>query len=78
MTLVTTATMVAVYSLTQPALAELLSAAETMLAATGNDAALADVGLNTALGWCWAAPLAVPVIAALAVKEGLEAWHRKD
>jgi hypothetical protein len=32
-------------------------------------------GLNTALGWWWTDPAAALAIAALAVKEGLEAWH---
>jgi divalent metal cation (Fe/Co/Zn/Cd) transporter len=31
--------------------------------------------LNTLLGWWWADPLAALVIAALAVREGIEAWR---
>ncbi len=31
--------------------------------------------LNAALGWWWADPLAALVIAALAVREGIEAWR---
>ena len=29
-------------------------------------------------GWWWADPTAALIIAALAVKEGLEAWHGED
>ncbi|MGD0377459.1 MAG: cation transporter [Streptosporangiaceae bacterium] len=52
--------------------------AETAFCAYTSAAALAGVGLNTWLGWWWADPLAALVIAALAVKEGLEAWHGED
>ena len=52
--------------------------AETAFCAYTSAAALAGVGLNTWLGWWWADPLAALVIAALAVKEGLEAWHDQD
>jgi divalent metal cation (Fe/Co/Zn/Cd) transporter len=52
--------------------------AETAFCAYTSAAALAGVGLNTWLGWWWADPLAALVIAALAVKEGLEAWHNQD
>jgi divalent metal cation (Fe/Co/Zn/Cd) transporter len=52
--------------------------AETAFCAYTSAAALAGVGLNTALGWWWADPAAALVIAALAVKEGLEAWHDDD
>ena len=31
--------------------------------------------LNAALGWAWADPLAGLVIAAVAIREGLEAWR---
>jgi divalent metal cation (Fe/Co/Zn/Cd) transporter len=37
-------------------------------------AALAGIGLNGAVGWWWADPVAGFVIAALVVKEGREAW----
>jgi divalent metal cation (Fe/Co/Zn/Cd) transporter len=33
------------------------------------------IGLNAWLGWWWADPAAALVIAALAAKEGLEAWE---
>lgn len=52
--------------------------AETAFCAYTSAATLAGVGLNTALGWWWADPAAALVIAALAVKEGLEAWHGDD
>ena len=52
--------------------------AETAFCAYTSAAALAGVGLNTWLGWWWADPLAALAIAALAVKEGLEAWHGED
>ncbi len=52
--------------------------AETAFCAYTSAATLAGVGLNTALGWWWADPLAALVIAALAVKEGIEAWHDDD
>jgi divalent metal cation (Fe/Co/Zn/Cd) transporter len=52
--------------------------AETFFCAYTSAAALAGVGLNTALGWWWADPAAALVIAALAVKEGLEAWQGDD
>ena len=52
--------------------------AESFFCAYTSAAALAGVGLNTALGWWWADPAAALIIAALAVKEGLEAWHDDD
>jgi divalent metal cation (Fe/Co/Zn/Cd) transporter len=52
--------------------------AETAFCAYTSAATLAGVGLNTTLGWWWADPAAALVIAALAVKEGLEAWHNDD
>ena len=52
--------------------------AESFFCAYTSAAALAGVGLNTALGWWWADPAAALVIATLAVKEGLEAWHGDD
>jgi divalent metal cation (Fe/Co/Zn/Cd) transporter len=41
-------------------------------------ATLAGVGLNAWAGWWWADPAAALVIAALAVREGLEAWQDDD
>jgi divalent metal cation (Fe/Co/Zn/Cd) transporter len=52
--------------------------AETAFCAYTSAAALAGVGLNTTLGWLWADPTAALVIAGLAVKEGIEAWHDHD
>jgi len=51
--------------------------AETAFCAFTSAATLAGVGLNTWLGWWWADPAAALVIAALAVKEGLEAWEHE-
>ena len=50
-------------------------AAESKLCALTSGAALLGVGLNAWLGWWWADPAAALVIAALAVREGLEAWE---
>ncbi|MFI7189944.1 cation transporter [Nocardia nova] len=36
---------------------------------------LAGLLLNTLLGWSWADPIAALVIAAIAVREGINAWH---
>ncbi len=52
--------------------------AETAFCAWTSAATLAGVGLNTALGWWWADPAAALIIAALAVREGLETWHDDD
>lgn len=49
--------------------------AETAFCAFTSAAALLGVGVNSWLGWWWADPAAALVIAALAVKEGLEAWE---
>ncbi|WP_438027025.1 cation transporter [Sorangium sp. So ce233] len=38
-------------------------------------ATLAGIGLNGALGWWWADPIAALVVALLVVKEGVEAWR---
>ena len=52
--------------------------AETAFCAWTSAATLAGVALNATLGWWWADPIAALVIAALAVKEGLETWHDDD
>ncbi len=49
--------------------------AETAFCAFTSAATLAGVGLNAWAGWWWADPAAALVIAALAAREGLEAWH---
>ena len=50
-------------------------AAESAFCAFTSAAALLGVGLNAWLGWWWADPAAALVIAALAVREGLEVWE---
>ncbi len=52
--------------------------AETAFCALTAAATLLGVGLNTWLGWWWTDPAAGLVIAALAVKEGIEAWEDHD
>lgn len=52
--------------------------AETAFCAFTSAAALAGVGFNAWLGWWWADPAAALVIAALAVREGIEAWRDDD
>ena len=39
---------------------------------------LVGLGLNSLFGWSWADPIAALVIAAVAVKEGREAWAGDD
>jgi divalent metal cation (Fe/Co/Zn/Cd) transporter len=51
---------------------------ETAFCAFTSAAALLGIGLNTSLGWWWADPAAALVIAALAVREGIEAWENED
>jgi divalent metal cation (Fe/Co/Zn/Cd) transporter len=34
--------------------------------------------VNSWVGWCWADPAAARIIASLAIKEGIEAWHDAD
>ena len=52
--------------------------AETTFCALTSAATLLGIGLNAWLGWWWADPAASLAIAALAVKEGLEAWQDHD
>jgi divalent metal cation (Fe/Co/Zn/Cd) transporter len=52
--------------------------AETAFCAFTSAAALAGTGLNAWAGWWWADPAAALVIAALAFREGLEAWQDDD
>ena len=52
--------------------------AETAFCAFTSAAALLGVGLNAWLGWWWADPAAALVIAALAVKEGIEYRETED
>ena len=51
--------------------------AESAFCAFTSAAALLGVGLNAWLGWWWADPAAALIIAALAVREGLEAWEHE-
>lgn len=53
-------------------------AAESAFCAMTSAAALLGIGLNTWLGWWWADPAAALAIAALAVREGIEAWQDDD
>ncbi len=53
-------------------------AAETFLCTYLSAVLLAGLLLNATVGWWWADPLAALVIAALAVKEGREAWRGED
>ena len=52
--------------------------AETAFCAYTSAAALLGVAVNTWAGWWPADPIAALVIAALAVKEGLETWQEDD
>jgi len=56
----------------------LADSAETAFCAWTSAAALLGIALNAALGWWQADPVAGLVIAALAVREGLEAWEDGD
>ncbi|MGE2735052.1 cation transporter [Mycolicibacterium vaccae] len=48
---------------------------QTLLCTYLSAVLLAGLVLNSVLGWSWADPLAALVIAAVAVREGLEAWR---
>lgn len=48
---------------------------QTLLCTYLSAVLLAGLVLNSTLGWTWADPLAALVIAAVAVREGLEAWR---
>jgi divalent metal cation (Fe/Co/Zn/Cd) transporter len=52
--------------------------AETAFCVFTSAAALLGVGLNAWLGWWWADPAAALLIAALAVREGIECWQQED
>lgn len=51
---------------------------ETAFCAVTSAAALLGTGLNAALGWWRADPAAALVIAALALREGFDAWENDD
>jgi len=48
---------------------------QTLLCTYLSAVLLVSLGLNSPFGWSWADPLAGLVIAAVAVRGGLEAWH---
>ncbi|WP_129842982.1 cation transporter [Streptomyces sp. RFCAC02] len=48
---------------------------QTLLCTYLSAVLLAGLLANAALGWSWADPVAALAIAALAVKEGVDAWH---
>src|SRR4051812_43656843 len=48
---------------------------QTLLCTYLSAVLLVGLGLNALLGWSWADPVAAVVIAAVAVKEGVEAWR---
>lgn len=48
---------------------------QTMMCALLSVAVLLSLGLNSLLGWTWADSVAALVIAAFAVREGVEAWR---
>lgn len=48
---------------------------QTMLCAYMSAALLVGLGANAVLGWWWADPVAALVIAAIAVREGRDAWR---
>jgi divalent metal cation (Fe/Co/Zn/Cd) transporter len=48
---------------------------QTLLCTYLSAVLLTGLVLNASLGWWWADPLAGLVIAAVAVREGLEAWR---
>lgn len=52
----------------------LADSVETLLCAAFSAAALVGLSLNSAFGWWWADPIAALLIAALALREGREAW----
>lgn len=53
-------------------------AAETAFCASLSAALLVGLGVNAVAGWWWADPVAGLVIAAFAVREGIEAWGGDD
>lgn len=48
---------------------------QTLLCTYLSAVLLAGLAVNSLFGWAWADPVAALVIAGVAVKEGLEAWH---
>jgi len=56
----------------------LADSTQTLLCTYLSAVLLAGLVLNAALGWSWADPLAALAIAAVAVREGLEAWRGEN
>ena len=56
----------------------LADSVETLLCAAFSGTALLGVGLNAALGWRWADPISALALAALALREGREAWSGEE
>jgi divalent metal cation (Fe/Co/Zn/Cd) transporter len=50
----------------------------TLIDAALAAAVLVGLVLNTAVGWCWADPLAGLAIVYYGIKEGWAAWHGED
>ena len=48
---------------------------QTLLCTYLSAVLLVGLGLNSLFGWSWADPLAALVIAAVAVREGIQAWR---
>ncbi|MDQ2726296.1 MAG: cation transporter [Actinomycetota bacterium] len=68
------ATRLADAALASPAALLAADASETMLCAALSVTTLVGVGLNAALGWWWADPVASLAVVYFAVEEGREAW----
>ncbi|GGU14345.1 hypothetical protein GCM10010178_02200 [Lentzea flava] len=51
---------------------------QTLLCTYLSAVLLTGLGVNSLFGWWWADPLAALVIAAVAVREGREAWRGDD
>lgn len=51
---------------------------QTLLCTYLSAVLLVGLVLNATLGWAWADPVAGLVIAAVAVREGMQAWHGDD
>lgn len=49
---------------------------QTLLCTYLSAVLLVGLGLNSLFGWSWADPIAGLIIAAVAIREGIEAWRR--
>jgi divalent metal cation (Fe/Co/Zn/Cd) transporter len=61
------------HRLSNPAL--VAEAAESMFCAVLAAVVLLGLALNAAFGWWWADPVAALIVAAFAIREGVEAWE---